>query len=222
MCFCDNGLFLVGLALNWAMFVFSTCAKLKVTCVSVYQYLQLKCFIHRYIVDICKLPTICLSLTTFSTVLYFANSGSLVALMVRHQRSPCPEYMKYRHTQVEILNRAWQWTLKIYRTIFPIRDMIDHRSAVISFNGENNNIRARSNTHTLIPVQKIKFPILYIVWGLSRISSQNYEIKKICKTKQNEHLTCNRGLSNNSKNSKLVNKEPGKLCHKTKIKTNLN
>ena len=55
MCFCDNGLFLVGLALNWAVFVFSTCAKLKVTCVSVYQYLQLKCSVYRCIVDICTI-----------------------------------------------------------------------------------------------------------------------------------------------------------------------
>ena len=55
MCFCDNGLFLVGLALNWAVFVFSTCAKLKVTHVSVYQYLQLKCSVYRCIVDICPI-----------------------------------------------------------------------------------------------------------------------------------------------------------------------
>ena len=43
----------------------------------------------------------------------------------------------------------------------------------------------QGNTPTLIPVQIIKFLILYILWGLNRISSQNY---KKCRTKQNEHL----------------------------------
>ena len=38
--FCDNGLFLVGLAMNWAVFVLLTCAKLKMFC-DFYHYLQL-------------------------------------------------------------------------------------------------------------------------------------------------------------------------------------
>ena len=38
--FCDNGLFLVGLGMNWAVFVLLTCAKLKIFCVF-YHYLQL-------------------------------------------------------------------------------------------------------------------------------------------------------------------------------------
>ena len=41
--------------------------------------------------------------------------------------------------------------------------------------GEYNNIWARKHTHIYTKAEnKMKFPILYIVWGLSRISSQNY------------------------------------------------
>ena len=58
---CDNGLFVVRLAMNWAVFVFLACAKLKVSCVSIYSHLQLKCSVYRYIVDICKTAAIYLS-----------------------------------------------------------------------------------------------------------------------------------------------------------------
>ena len=92
-----------------------------------------KSFIYRYIVDTCTKPSIYLSLTTLSTLLYFINSGSLVALIVWHQR---------------------------------------HRNTVISFNGENQNIRASIlRSHSPILVRKIlAFPIMYIIWGISRIS----------------------------------------------------
>ena len=56
--------------------------------------------------------------------------------------------------------------------------MMDHTNTVSSFNGENNNIWARKHTHTHTCAEnKIEFPILYIVGGLSRILSQNYKIK---------------------------------------------
>ena len=90
-CVCDNGLFVVGLTMHWAVFVFLACAKLKVSCVSVYSHLQLKCSVYRYIVDICKTPA------QYIPIIH-------------------PEKMRYRHTQVEILNRARQWTLCKFTT----------------------------------------------------------------------------------------------------------
>ena len=145
--------------------MFLICAKLKVTFVTVYYYLQLKGSVYRYIVDICTIPTICLSFTTNSTGWFFINSGSLVALMAPHQHSPCPEQMRYRHNQMGILNRAQQWTLWQFTTHLLIQHNIYQRNTGISLMGKNNNIRARK--HTLCAENEIKLSIMHTVWVLA-------------------------------------------------------
>ena len=101
MCFCDNGLFPVGLALNWAVFVFSTCAKLKVTYVSVYQYLQLKCSIYRCIVDICTTTNYIPVIHHIQHWLIFNKFRGIGGVDDPAPTQPlCPEQMRYRHTQV--------------------------------------------------------------------------------------------------------------------------
>ena len=102
-------------------FVFSPVCKIKSDwCQFPSLNLHWNVLIYRSIIYINTMSTTNLSFTTFSTDLYFINSGSLMALIDQHQRSPCPKLIKYRHTQVGIYNRARQWTLWKFTThLFP-------------------------------------------------------------------------------------------------------
>ena len=127
---------------------FLTCVKWNVTRVSVYHYIQLKCSVYRYIVDICTIPIINLSFTTFSPDSYFINSGSLVAWMVRHQCSHCLDYIRLRHTRVGICERARQWTVRTFTTpAFPYlcwkQNKIPH--SVHCMGSEQNSVSELSN-----------------------------------------------------------------------------
>ena len=73
----------------------------------------------------------------------------------------------YTHSGANSQQRPAVDTVKIYHTLIPIRDMIDHRSTVIYFNGENNNIwpsilRSHSHTHTCAENTKIPHYVHYM------------------------------------------------------------
>ena len=131
-----------------------------------------------------------LSFTTFSTDLYFMNSGSLMALMDRHQRSPCPELMKYRHTQVGIFNRARQWTQWKFTThLFPYKTWWTTEIQLFLLMGKGQYLGNgwHSHTHTCADNHsfKEKSP-LCTLYGVSAEFPLNYRFKKKLDCKLNK------------------------------------